>query len=696
MKEVAVEQKRVIAVVGHHGSGKTSLVESFLYMNCDIDRLGKTEDGNTFCDYLEEEKKKGMSLTSTLVQMDYGKHRITAIDTPGYSDFVGDIKGALRVADGAVLVINAAAGVEVETERIWEYIQEYKIPTLVVVNRMDREHADFDKCLEQLKDELDMKLIPVRAPIGAEESFSGVIDLVTGKALTFNEKGKTKSRDAFNDEQQAIYDKYHEHLMDAAVETDEALMERYLEGESISADEVRAGIQNALVSGDVVPVFCTSATKLIGMSTLLDGIVNYVPNPLASGKLALKKGDEDKEMDAVEDGPGMGLVYKVASDPFAGQLSFIRVYSGILPADGELQNRTKESSVKIGHLMAVSGKNHTTVNRALPGDITAVAKAESLSTGDTLSTIMAPEVIPPAVIPPFTVHTAIHAKDRNDEDKVGTAIPKVIGGDPSIAYKRDSETKEFVLSGMGEQQLDMIAARLRNQFKLEIELCVPRVAYRETLNGSGEGSYRHKKQSGGRGQFGEVHIRLKGQERGAGFEFKDSIFGGSVPRNFIPAVQKGVVTAMETGVVAGYPMVDVWCELYDGKYHDVDSSEMAFKIAGRTAFRNVAKEQCKPILLEPIMEIEVIIPEQFMGDVMGDLNGRRGRVMGMDSAGRKQIIRAQVPLSEMYRYPIDLRSITRGRGTYTMEFSRYETVPNERTQEIVAETEARKKEDEEN
>ncbi len=695
MKEFSAENKRVIAIVGHHGSGKTSLIESFLYMNGDIDRLGKTEDGNTFCDYLDEEKAKGLSLASKIVQMEYEKSRLTFIDTPGYYDFVGDIKGALRVADGAILVINATAGVEVETERIWDYIKEYNLPAIIVINRMDREHADYNKCIEQLKDELNMKLVPMRAPVGAEDNFTGVIDLVSGKSLVFNEKGKVKDRNELNDDEQAIYEEYHEVLMDVAVENDEALMEKYLEGGSISMDEVRKHIHDSVVKGDAVPVFCTSSTKLVGISTLLDGMINYIPNPIESGKVQLIEGDKEIEQDITQDGPGLGLVFKVAQDPFAGQLSFIRVFSGILPADIELKNRTQQDTVKIGHLMAISGRQQNAVNRALPGDIVAVAKVDSLRAGDTLSTLQAAAVLPPVACPPFAVHTAIHAVDRNDEDKLGTGINRIITGDTTMKYERNPETKEFVLSCMGEQQVDLVSNRLKNQFKLNIELATPRVAYRETITKPGEGSYRHKKQSGGRGQFGEVHIRLKPQERSAGFEFKDSIFGGAIPGRFVPAVEKGVLEAMERGVVAGYPVVDVFCELFDGKFHDVDSSEMAFKIAGSMGFRNVAKESCNPVLLEPIMDVVVTVPEQYMGDVMGDLNSRRGRVMGMDSEGRKQIIRAQVPLAEMYRYPIDLRSITRGRGTYTMVFAHYEQVPNEIAKDIIADAERRKKEDEE-
>lgn len=695
MSDFPVDKKRVIAVVGHHASGKTSLLEAFLYMNGTIDRLGKTTEKNTFCDYLEEEKNKGLTLTSKVVQFEYEKHHLTFIDTPGYSDFVCDINNAIRVADGVILVVNATSGVEVETERLWETIQQFHVPAIVVINQIDQEKANFSHCLEQLKNELEMKLVPLRAPLGTFENLKGVVDLVTGKELIFNEKGKVSERKELSETAQSIYDEYHDHLMDAAVENDEQLMERYLEGKEISAEEIRHGIHDAAQSGAVCPVFCTSATKLIGISTLLDGIISYVPTPLERKSITMVEDGKDEEVQLTEDGPGIGFVFKVTSDPFAGQLSFIRVFSGTIPGDTEVYDRTQGSSVKLGHLMSISGKNHSTVNRATPGDIVAVGKIESLATGDTLSTVQNKKIIPKTVLPQLSVHTAIHAVNRNDEDKVGSAIARSIAGDPSMKYERNQETKEFVLSGMGEQQIELVASKLRNQSKLDIELSVPRVAFRETITANGEGSYRHKKQSGGRGQFGEVHIRLKPLERGAGFEFKDSIFGGAIPGRFVPAVEKGVVEAMERGILAGYPVVDVHCDLYDGKFHDVDSSELAFKIAGSMAFRQIASEKCKPVLLEPIMNVTVIVPEQFMGDVMGDLNSRRGRVQGMDAKGKKQIIRAQVPLAEMYRYPIDLRSITRGRGTYTMEFAHYEQVPHEKAQEIIKEAEARKKEEEE-
>jgi len=426
----------------------------------------------------------------------------------------------------------------------------------------------------------------------------------------------------------------------------------------------------------------------------LDGLVNLLPNPLQRSTVTIQKGEETKSLEINEDGVGMGLVFKSVIDPFVGKMGFVKVFSGKFSSDTELYNLTSGKHEKVSHLLAVNGRQHNNVAHARAGDIIALTKVDIIETGDTVSSQPGEWLIPPTEYPPHSFHAAVHGKSKGEEDKIGTAIPKLIDGDPTIVFERNNETRESILHGMGDQQLELVAQRLRKIANVDVDLDTPRVAYRETITAQGEGSYRHKKQSGGRGQFGEVHIRLTPMERGGEFEFKDSIFGGAIPSKFIPSVEKGVKESMARGVVAGYPVVDVHCELYDGKFHEVDSSDMAFKIAGSMAFRQVAKEKCKPVLLEPIMNVVVRVPEAMMGDVMGDLNSRRGRVLGMDSESGKQIIRAQVPLAEMYRYPIELRSITRGRGTYTMEFSSYEQVPADLAQKIIAEAERAKEEDE--
>jgi elongation factor G len=686
MKEVEVGKKRNIAVVGHHGSGKTSLIEAILYHTGATDRLGRIDDGNTTADYLDEEKAKKHTLTSKLLQCTYRDHLFNLIDTPGYSDFLGDIKGALRAADGVILVINAQNGVEVETEKIWEYIEEYNLPRCVVVNRMDKERADFGAALKSLEDVLEAQVCPVRLPVGKEDSFKGVVNLITDKFETFDDKGNIVKQEPIPEDMSDEEEEYRQKMIEAAVYADEELMERYLSDEKISNDEIRKGLADGALQGAIVPIFATEATKCIGIQTLLDGLINYMPNPLASKKFqVVKKGDDKpQDQDIKEDGNGIGLVFKSMIDPFAGKVSFIRVFSGEFHSETDWYNITTDKKSRVGHILAVNGKKHTSTNRASAGDIVAVTKMDDFDTNSTLSSKDGKLLVEPTKYPQPPIHMAVHAADKNEEDKIGSALPKIVAGDPTLKIERSQETNETVISAAGSMQTELIAYRLRNQFKLNVELTTPQIAYRETITAEGEGRYRHKKQSGGRGQFGEVQMRVKPLERGKQYEFVNKIFGGSVPTKFIPAVEKGVVEAIAGGVLAGYPVVDVCCELFDGQYHDVDSSEMAFKTAGRQCFRQVARDNCKAVLLEPIMDVRVTIPEAYMGDVMGDLNSRRGRVQGMDAEGKKQIIKAQVPLSEMYTYSIDLRSITQGRGSFEMDFTSYEQVPRELADKIIS------------
>ncbi len=689
MKQVEVGKKRNIAVVGHHGTGKTSLIEAILYHTGSIDRMGKIDDRNTFADYLDEEKDKKHTLMSKLLHCSYKGHEMNFIDTPGYSDFVGDIKGALHACDGALLVINAQSGVEVETEKIWDYLEEFNIPRCVVINQMDKERADFDACLESLEKDLGAKVCPVRLPRGKESSFSGVIDLITDKVLTFNDKGAVEKQSPIPDDIHDEVEDYRIKMVEASVETDEALMERYFNDEKIPDNEIRQGLHDGALSGAIVPIFVSDAHRCIGIESLLDGLINYIPNPLDRKTFQVyRRGKEDEitEQEMTEEGEPLGFVFKSFIDPFAGRVSLIRIYNGIFSGESEWINRNKEEKVRIGHILSVNGKKHTTINKAVVGDIVALSKIESLETNDTVSMKAGDLLVVPTKYPQPPVHMALGAADKSEEDKIGTVLHKAISGDPTIHVERNHETKETVLTAAGSLQAELVAQRLRNQYKLNVELRTPKVAYRETITSQGEGRYRHKKQSGGRGQFGEVHLRLRPLERGKQYEFINSIFGGAIPTKYVPAVEKGVADAMQRGIIAGYPVVDVSVEVFDGQYHDVDSSEMAFKIASSMCFRQVANEKCNPILLEPIMTVSVRIPEAYMGDVMGDLNSRRGRVMGMDAVDGKQIIRAQVPLAEMYTYSIDLRSITQGRGSFEMEHSHYESVPKEIEQKIVQES----------
>ncbi|MBI1389827.1 MAG: elongation factor G [bacterium] len=686
MSQVAVNQKRNIAVVGHHGCGKTSLIEAILYHTGVIDRLGRINDGNTFADYLDDEKSKKHTLSSKVFECDFKGCDLQFIDTPGYSDFVGDIKGALHAADGALLVINAQSGIEVETEKIWEYIMEMGIPRLAVVNRMDCEHADFQKCLDQLEG-LGAKVCPVRLPLGAAGEFKGIIDLITDKVQISNDKGGVAKEEDIPGDIHDWVEEYRQKTIEAAVETDEALMERYFNDEKIEFDEIRHGLHDCALTGSTVPILVTDAYHCVGIESLLDGLVNYIPTPLDRKTFkAVKKGsDETFDAPVTEDGPGIGFVFKSLIDPFVGKISFIRVESGVFKSESEWHNRTKGGKVRVGNMVLVNGKKHTSIQSASTGDIIAVTKVDAFETNDTVSTEAGDVLIEATHYPQPQVYMALRIADKNDEDKVNGLIPKLISGDPTLHFERNFETKEYVISAAGQMQIDLIMERVKQQTKVSVELATPRVAYRETISAQGEGMYRHKKQSGGRGQFAEVHLRLRPLERGKDYEFINSIFGGAIPTKFVPAVEKGIDDARTRGIAAGYPVVDISVEVFDGKYHDVDSSEMAFKIASSMCVRKVASEKCKPIILEPIMSVNVTIPEDYMGDVMGDLNSRRGRVQGMDPGEGKQIIHAQVPLAEMFTYAIDLRSITQGRGTFEMEPSHYEPVPSDVMQKIVAE-----------
>lgn len=688
MKEVDVDKKRNIAVVGNHGSGKTSLIEAMLYYTGEINRLGKVGEGNTFADYLDEEKSRKITISSKVLFCDHKGYHFNLIDTPGYSDFVGDIRGAIHTADGVLVVINAASGVEVETEKIWEYLDETRHPRMVVINHLDHERADFANCIREMEEQLGAKVCPVRLPYGQGSDFKGVIDLVKDKLLLFDDKGGIAKEQDIPDEIHGETEEYRQKMVEAAVETNEELMERYLSDEKISEAEIRKALHDGEMSGDVIPVFAACATRCIGTEDLINGLIHYIPKPEELKTFhAVKKGsDEVFEEPIKHDGPGIGFVFKSMIDPFVGKIAYIHVVSGTLTGDVEWHNRTKGTKEKVGHLLSVNGKKLATIHHASVGDIVAMAKIESLDTNDTISTVPGDVLAAPPEYPQKPVYMAIHAKDKGDEDKVGSALTKIVSGDPTISVERDHETKEIVINAAGALQVELIAQKLKNQFKLEVELTTPKVAYRETITKNGEGKYRHKKQSGGRGQFGEVFMRLKPLERGQDYEFINNIFGGAIPGKFVPAVEKGIAEARTRGILAGYPVVDVSVELYDGSYHDVDSSEMAFKIASSMCFRSVAREKCNPVLLEPIMNVIITVPEEYMGDTMGDLNSRRGRVMGMDSKGKKQLIRAQVPLAEMYSYYIDLRSITHGQGFFEMEFSHYEYVPQDIIQKVVAES----------
>jgi elongation factor G len=693
MSQLPMEKKRNIVLIGHPGSGKTALLEAILYYLGSIPRMGKTEDGNTFSDYTDEEKSRQTSIYTTLARIEHDGCGINIFDAPGFPDFLGEIQAAIRVADAAIAVVNASAGLEVELEKCLKLADRYDVPVMLFVNKMDKERADYAKAISQAEQVLGLNCIPITMPIGSEAGFSGVVDLREMKALTFDNKGKVKSAGDIPDELSSQAEEYREKLLDAAAEQDEAVMEKYLEGEALTPQELAEGLRLSVAERSAVPVFCGNASECVSIPPLLDAIAHYAPSPQRRAKIeAVKGGSEEKvTLDGKEDASFAAFVFRTSIDPFSGKLSFFRVYSGTLTPDQGVYNVGRRKHEKVAHILEVNGKSHKQVSKATPGDICALAKLDSTLTGDTLAAAGNDILIPPTEYPQPTIQMALVSESRQDEEKLGSVIGRITEADPTLNIIRNTETREMVISGMGEQHLEVALEKMKNLFQLNVGLRLPKVAYRETITTQGEGSYRHKKQSGGHGQFGEVHLRLKPLPRGEGFNFVDSIVGGVIPNKFIPSVEKGVRERMQRGILAGYPVQDIEVELFYGKDHPVDSSDIAFKIAGSMGFRKVAQD-CKPILLEPIMNLEVTVPEDVMGDVISDLNSKRGRIMGMDPQDGSQVIRAQVPLGEMFRYSVDLRSISRSRGSFTMEFSHYDPVPKELADKVIAASKQEKEE----
>jgi len=693
MSQLPTEKKRNIVLIGHPGSGKTTLLEAILFHLGVIPRMGRTEDGNTFSDYTDEEKQRQTTIYTTLSRLEYEGCGVNLMDAPGYPDFIGEVQAAIRVADAAIAIVNAAAGLEVEVEKWWRLADRYDIPVMMFVNKMDKERADFGKTVEQAAAVMKTNCIPITMPVGSEATFSGVVDLREMKNLTFDARGKVKSAGAVPEELEGQAEEYREKLLDAAAEQDESVMEKYLEGQALSPKELAEGLRAAFAERSIVPVFCGCADKCIGIPPLLDAIGDYAPSPARHPTVeAVRPGSEGKQiLEANDDGPFVSLVFRTSIDPFSGKLSFFRVYSGVLTPDQGVYNVARRKHEKVGHILEVSGKTHKQVSKAMPGDICALAKLDSTFTGDTLAAPGTDILIPATDYPQPTIQMALVPETRQDEEKMGSILGRITEADPTLSIIRNNETRESVIYGMGEQHIDVALDKMKRQYQISVGLRLPKVAYKETVTVAGEGSYRHKKQTGGHGQFGEVHLRVRPLPRGEGFQFVDSIVGGVIPNKFIPSVEKGVRERMSRGILAGYPVEDVEVELFFGKDHPVDSSDMAFKIAGSMAFQRVAQD-CKPILLEPIMNVEVRVPEEIMGDVISDLNTKRGRIMGMDSQDGSQVIRAQVPLGEMFRYSVDLRSISRSRGSFRMEFSHYEPVPRELADKVIA---ASKREEEE-
>ena len=692
MKAYKGDAIRNLALAGHGGCGKTSLTEALLFASGGIDRLGKVDEGTTTSDYDPDEVKRKISINATLAPCEWQNSKINLIDTPGYADFVGDVRSSMQVVEGAIIVVCAVGGLEVGTETAWEFAEDCGVAKAIFINKMDRENADFYAVAEALRTKFGTRVAPVQLPIGSQDSFSGVVDLLSMKALTGS--GKSVTVGEIPADMAANVAKYRDALIEAAAENDDELIEKYLGGEELTDAEIARGLHEGIRSGKTVPVFCGSSLKGIGMSALLDEIVRSFPSPAdaAPAKGVNPQSNAGEERKPSDDEPFSALVFKTLADPYVGKLTYFRVYSGVLKSDSHVFNSTKGAEERIGQAYFLKGKGQEATAEVHAGDIAAVAKLAETGTGDTLCD-KAKAIKYPAIEFPAPVYTvAIRAKTKADEDKLGPALARMVDEDPTFQFRREPETGETLISGLGEAHVDIVVDRLKRKFGVDVDVDTPKIPYRETITMVAKAQGKHKKQTGGRGQYGDAWVELEPLERGQGFEFVDAIVGGAIPRQYIPAVEKGIREAMERGFIAGYPVVDVRAKVYDGSYHNVDSSEMAFKMAGILGF-NSAATNAGPVLLEPIVIVEVVVPEEFMGDIIGDLNGKRGRILGMEPiAGGKQRIKAQVPQAEMLRYAIDLRSIARGRGSFTTELSHYEHVPQHNAQLII---EQRKKEKEE-
>lgn len=671
---------RNIGVIGHGDHGKTSLVAAMLYTAGVTNRLLRVDEGNTVTDFDDEETSRHVSVSSALAHVEWNGAKINLIDTPGYNIFINDAKGALIAADCALTVVDAVAGVEVQTEKVWDYAKGYGIPRMVFVNKLARERADFQRTLAQIREVFGSSAVAVQVPIGLEKDFRGIIDLISMKAWEYEVDGDGKGREIpIPDSEQAQVEEAREALLEAVAETDEELLNAYLEEMSLPDDKLMAGLRKAFSSGELFPVLCGGGLHNIGVDRLLDFIVAEAPSPLDRGGVLTSGGSEQKISD---DEPLSMFVFKTAADPFSGRLTYFRLVSGVLRSEDQVHNHTRGSSEKFARLSIAQGKEMVHVSELHAGDIGLVAKLHETLTGDSLGDKAHPVEYPKAEIPPPAISFAIEPKSRQDEDRLGPAIHKVLEEDPSLSFYRDERTGEFLMGGNGQQHLDVVVSKLANRYHCEVSLKAPKIPYRETIRGHADAHGRHKKQTGGHGQFGDCKIRLDPLERGGEFEFVDEIFGGAIPKTYIPAVEKGIREAAEQGYLAGYPVVDFKVTLYDGAYHDVDSSELAFKLAGRKAFR-LGMQQAKAALLEPLMTVEVVAPMEFAGDLMGDLNSRRARIQGMETKGQNQVIKAEAPMAEMLTYANDLTSMTQGRGSFSMEFGHYDFMPQQSADKVI-------------
>ena len=696
MAQYDVEKMRNVGFFGHGGDGKTSLAEAMLFNAGMTTRLGKVDDESSILDYEPEEVNRHISISSAIAYYDWNKHRVSVVDTPGDANFIADAKACMQVVDGAIIVIGANSGVKVQTEGMWREANALGIPRIIFISKMDMERARFSETLHDIKENLDsLQALPLQLPIGQEKDFRGVIDLLRGKAYIYEEDESGKFREeeppaemAGEVEQRRI------EVLETLVEMDDELMEKYLEGETVDPQELLQCLKKGTAECKFAPVVCGSASKNMGIQPLMDLINTALSSP---AEVPTKEGTDPKTGEEVsrepkEDAPFSAYVFKTIADPYAGRLSLFRVYSGSISADSTVYNSTKKTKERVGQIFRLQGKKQEPVGFAGPGDIVAVAKLKETTTGDSFCDEKNPIVYTVTPPPPPVISYAIRPKARGDEEKIAAALQRLMEEDATINVTRDDQTKQIILSCMGQVHVEVVVEKLKRKFGVEVDLEAPKVPYKETIRKEVRGViYRHKKQTGGRGQFAEVHFDISPLERGKGFEFEEALTGMNVPRNFVPAVEKGIAEAMGSGVLAGYPVVDFKVRFYDGKSHEVDSSEMAFKIASIMCFKKGVRD-ANPVLLEPIMKMEVVAPEENVGDVIGDLNGRRGKILGVDAKGHNQVIKAQLPMAEVLRYAPDLKSMTGGRGSFTLEFSHYEEAPAHVSERIAGEAQQAKEE----
>jgi len=684
-RHTPIERYRNVGIMAHIDAGKTTTTERVLFYTGVSHKLGEVHDGAATMDWMEQEQERGITITSAAttcfwsgMDRQYPEHRINIIDTPGHVDFTIEVERSLRVLDGACAVFCAVGGVEPQSETVWRQADKYGVPRLCFVNKMDRMGADFLRVVGQIRDRLGATAVPIQLPIGAEEGFKGVVDLVQMKAIYWDEdsKGMKFTLADVPEELMESCQEWRDRLVEAAAESSEALQEKYIEGGELTQAEIRAGLRTRTLKGEVVPVLCGSAFKNKGVQAMLDAIVEYMPAPVDVPPIRglLEDGETEQERPARDEAPFAALAFKIATDPFVGTLTFFRVYSGVLNSGDTLLNPVKGKRERIGRLLQMHANDRKEIKEVRAGDIAAAVGLKDVTTGETLCALDKAITLERMEFPEPVISVAVEPKTKADQDKMGTALGKLAQEDPSFRVRTDEESGQTIISGMGELHLEIIVDRMRREFGVDANVGAPEVSYRETIRTAVKQEAKFVRQTGGRGQYGHVYLRIEPREAGAGYEFVNEVVGGTVPKEYIPAVDKGVREAMANGVIAGFPVVDVRVALYDGSYHDVDSSEMAFKIAGSMGFREgIAK--ARPVLLEPIMKVEVVTPEDFMGDVMGDLNSRRGMIHGMEDVPSGKIVRAEVPLAQMFGYSTDLRSATQGRATYSMEFARYAEVP---------------------